>query len=300
MTNIDDQLDYIDQVFDRAKNLVQTGVWGDIKEQRLEAWLGCLRNYDAALLGAYLLDNLCYRSKDQFNSLLDALFLDLSDQSADPATDKLLVERLQKKPDSPSEPCVCLAPVIGFLSPPTKSGPYILRLAQRRYDIHSDWLVWPHKIQSLGSLTDLFFVDDFCGSGKQFTDFCESIKLSALHDAFPDLRVTYLVAAAHKNGIQKIQQELPFVHIKCAERLGDINSVLSNTCFSRYQIDGFQQLVMQQYQRVVKEAGLPMQGKLANGFGDLGLAYAFAHATPNNTLPIFWYDTEHWTPLLDR
>jgi hypothetical protein len=288
MTNIDDRLDYIDQVFDRTKNLVRTGIWGDIKEQRLEAWLGCLRNFNAELLGAYLLDNLCFRSKDQFNSLLDALFLDLPDQSSDPATDKHLMEQLRQKPCSPDKLCVCLAPVIGSLSPPTKSGPYILRLAQRRYGIHPDWLVWAHKIQPSGSLTDVIFVDDFCGSGKQFTDFCEDIKLSTLHDTHPNLRVTYLVAAAHKNGIKKIQEELPFVQIKCAERLGESNAVLSDACFSRYQIDGFQQLVMQQYQRVIHEAGLPKRGKLANGFGDLGLAYGFAHSTPNNTLPIFW------------
>lgn len=295
----DDQLDYIDQVFDRAKKLVRAGIWGDIKEQRLEAWRGCLGNYDAELLGAYLLDNLCFRSKEQVNALLDALFLDLPGQPVDSANSRL-IEQLRKNPGASTRPRICLVPVIGSSSPPTKSGPFVLRIVQRRYDIHPGWLAWPHKIPASDSLENLIFVDDFCGTGAQFTDFCCDIQLNALHDTYPALRVTYLVAAAHENGIQKVQEEFPFVNLVCAERLGKCNSVLSHECFSRYQITGFQQLVMAQYNNVVRDAGLLSSGKLVNGFGDLGLAFAFAHATPNNTLPIFWYDTDRWTPLLDR
>ena len=55
-----------------------------------------------------------------------------------------------------------------------------------------------------------------------------------------------------------------------------------------------------QYDSAVKILGLPQSIKLAGGYGGLALAYAFAHATPNNTLPIFWMGTENLTPLLDR
>lgn len=80
---------------------------------------------------------------------------------------------------------------------------------------------------------------------------------------------------------------------------GSINSVLHDKCFERYQINGFQELVLKQYADVTKQAGLP-KGRFEEGFGQLGLAYGFAHATPNNTLPIFWYETDNWAPLLDR
>lgn len=300
MVNNEDQLDYIDQVHDRARKLVQTQVWNGIKEQRLDNWLGCLKNHDAELLSAYLLDNLCFRSHEQFNSMLDTLFLNIYCTLTDTTHDECLVERLRKKPKTLSDNGIRLTPVMSHSSPPTKSGPYILRLAQRRFGIHNDWLIWPDQIDTVDSLTELIFVDDFCGSGKQFTDFCDGINLRKLVSLNPKLHVTYLVATAHINGIKKIKDDLPFVNVKFAERLGEATSVLSGACFARYQIEGFEQQVIEQYQQVIQKSGLPTSGKLANGYGDLGLAYAFSHATPNNTLPIFWFDTDHFTPLLDR
>lgn len=300
MTSTDDQLDYIDQVFDRARKLVQTRVWDEIKEYRLEGWIGCLQNHGAELLGAYLLDNLCFRSRDQFFSMLDALFLDLPAYPSIPDDGGRLIDRLRGYPQQGGPSSIRLAPVIGLASPPTKSGPYILRLTQRRYMIRSDWLIWPHLLEKEEGLTDIIFVDDFCGTGKQFVDFANSIRLGELHSQRQNMCITYLVAAAHEIGIKKIQNELPFVKIKCAERLSAITSVLEDECFERYQVDDFRNIVLEQYAHVTKQCGLPTSGKFAKGFGELGLAYAFAHATPNNTLPIFWRETNQWTPLLER
>jgi len=213
---------------------------------------------------------------------------------------KDVIKLVQSRPNSTTEALVRIAPVIGLHAPPTKSGPYILRLAQRRYGINSHWLSWPHHIESVKGLSQLIFVDDFCGTGQQFIEFAQSIRLSEMHSANNAMKISYFVAAAHEDGMNSIKQNLPFIQIKCAERLGPTNSVLQDKCFGRYQIKGFQDLVLQQYTDVLEGAGLPRVGKLAQGFGSLGLAYGFAHATPNNTLPIFWYETESWTPLLDR
>ncbi|PIY32652.1 MAG: hypothetical protein COZ08_06660, partial [Bacteroidetes bacterium CG_4_10_14_3_um_filter_42_6] len=77
MSYTEDQLDYIDQVFDRANKLINARVWGEIKVHRLDTWRGCFKNFGAELVGAYLLDNLCFRSREQFFSLLDNLFLEV-------------------------------------------------------------------------------------------------------------------------------------------------------------------------------------------------------------------------------
>lgn len=294
----DDEQEYVDQVVDRARKLVQSGIWDAIGAQRLEAWLGCLDNFGAKLLGAYLLDNLCCRSQHQFLAMLDTLFCDLRQENLGLGTEGRLTTLLRSKP--PKTPPLLLAPVLGLAAPPTKSGPYILRLSQRRYRIHADWLAWPARIADHANLKCVFFVDDFCGTGEQFDKFARAISLDVMHKRNPDMRVIYLVATIHPTGVKTLGDKWPFVEIRCGDRLVERNSVLSDACFSRYQIPGFKDVVMEQYERVVKGSGLPTTGKLAEGFGDLGLAYAFAHATPNNTLPIFWYDTENWTPLLDR
>jgi hypothetical protein len=294
----EDQLDYIDQVFDRARKLIQARIWDEIKMHRLESWRGCFENFGAEIVGAYLLDNLCFRSRDQFFALLDTLFLEHLNSEHQKYGN--ILDLVQSRPTSATESLVRIVPVIGLQAPPTKSGPYILRLAQRRYGFRSQWLSWPQHVGGIQGLSELIFVDDFCGTGQQFIEFAQSVELAQLHEANSAINISYFVAAAHEDGIDKIRKELPFVHIRYAERLGPANSVLHDKCFQRYQIEGFQSLVLEQYADITKRAGLPQEGKLAEGFGGLGLAYGFAHATPNNTLPIFWYETDNWTPLLDR
>lgn len=138
-TNSDDAKDYIDQIFDRAEKAIDIGIWDSINKHRLRAWSDCLDKYNAKLLGAYLLDNLCCRSRKQFKAMLDVLFRPLLSEICFPDQQGRLINTLAKKPSSQA-PRVLFAPVIGLESPPTKSGPYILRLAQRQYNIHSDWL----------------------------------------------------------------------------------------------------------------------------------------------------------------
>jgi hypothetical protein len=51
----DDETDYIDQVVDRSRQLIRSGIWDVVRESRLDHWLGSLRNFGADLLAAYLI-----------------------------------------------------------------------------------------------------------------------------------------------------------------------------------------------------------------------------------------------------
>lgn len=294
----EDESEYIDLVRDRAIRQIESGVWEGIARDRLDGWLASLKNFDAELLGAYLLDNLCYRSRAQYTAMLDAMFLDLPMPGG--ASQPLLVDALRIEKAANPKCGVRLAPVIGHQAPPTKSGPYILRLAQRRFRLHNDWLVWPHLLAQSGMVTDLYFVDDFCGTGDQFAKFLKGIGFDQFRKTNPQLNVTYLVTTIHTTGLNRIRKDHPYVQIKWSELLEDTHAVLDASCLARYEVDGFAKKIGEQYIHVVQSVGLPQRGKMADGFGELALAYAFAHATPNNTLPIFWMGTQHLTPLLDR
>lgn len=63
MSLSEDESEYIDLVRERAPCQIDSNVWEGIQRDRLTHWLGSLKNIDAELLGAYLLDNLCYRSR---------------------------------------------------------------------------------------------------------------------------------------------------------------------------------------------------------------------------------------------
>lgn len=294
----DDQQEYIEQVFERVRNLVQSGIWGEIKPQRLNDWIGCFENHNATLLAAYLLDNLCFRSKDQFTSMLDVLFADVH-VSLGTSGSTSLIDTLKTVPSIKMLP-ICVAPVLGPSSPPTKSGPYILRLAQRRFRMKLNWMSWPAHIHYWNGLSNVIFVDDFCGTGEQFCEFAAEIELQKRHEEFPDVKFWYFVATIHDKGLETLKTKLPFVSIRYAERLTSLSAVFGDESFNRYQIPGFQEFVCSEYDRMLAAAKLPTKGNFVDGFGKLSLAYAYAHATPNNTLPIFWMDTANWTSLLER
>lgn len=291
----DDEQDYIDQVFDRATKSIQQGIWDVVTLDRLKAWWDCLDLHQAQLLGAYLLDNLCFRSRAQFHAMLDSLFCGLRSNECGLESSGKLINFLQAPPVNSATREIALAPVIARSEPPTKSGPYILRLAQRRYVINHKWLIWPQYIHENNYLKAVIFVDDFCGSGDQFILFANDIELQRFHTEFPDVKIFYFVTTLHETGHKAILEEFEFIHIRYAERLHKMHSVFSPECFARYDILGFQEKIFAQYDRVIKSAGLS-----PNGYGQLNLAYTFSHATPDNTLPIFWKATSGWTPLVDR
>jgi hypothetical protein len=283
----EDSQEYIQLITGRSKKLIKAKVWNEISLERLNNWMGALRNLECELAGAFLLDNLSYRSRAQYESLLDTIFYDLKDEN-----NNLLLDTLVFNEHSVD---TVFVPVIGLESPPTKSGPYILRLIQKRYRIKNCWLEWPNSLKGRGSLKQLYFVDDFCGTGDQFRKFVKSIDIENLKKIFPDLEIYYLVTTAHEKGIKKITELFPYINIKYSELLTKEHSIFSEPNLKKYNNKIFTDTVKDTYDRLITETGIK-----ARSYGKLDLAYAFHHATPNNSLPLLWNETDKLPSLLDR
>ncbi|MYN28926.1 phosphoribosyltransferase-like protein [Duganella levis] len=297
MSVLQDSSLFISQVHNRAHHFIQSGIWQSVEEARLTNWIRQFEQYDAELLGAVLLDNLILKSKPQFKAMLSTL-MTCAELCVDMQHDRELVGILSRSKD----PGVRLAPAISLEQPPTKSGFYVLRLLQRMYRIKDDWLAWPQRFAEIPkSVKTLIVVDDFLGSGDQFSDFVSLSNLSQLHKDRPELRIVYLVAAAHQSGIDILRRDFSFVEIICGDVLTDDFHLFDGTRLnSRYRTNVAAQL-KEQYLELLKKAGMPPNGKVHPfGYKQQGVCYAFEHSTPNNTLPIYWYETEYWTTLLDR
>lgn len=294
MYTTDDQ-EYINRITLRAKHLIQSRIWDSISEQSLDHWLSGLSLLKAELLGAYILDNLTYRTKDQYlsllSSLVDQIFITLPQDTEPLSFINAFTSRLQHP--------IALSPVIGLNEPPTKSGPYILRLAQRKFRLKSTCMYWPNHLIQLEKLKYVIFIDDFCGSGKQFLDFLNSINFKELLLKFPDLEVVYAVTTIHEHGYETIKKNYSQIKIFYAEYLTHSNSNLLNDEFlDRYSINGFREKIREQYENVCLH--VKPSSKFKYGYGSLGLSYSFAHSTPNNSLPILWMDSDALPPLVER
>jgi len=288
--------DYIDAVRDRVEALCTSGVWSPLQSGRCAQWLDQFAAAGHSLLGACLLDNLIYRSEDQTVALFrcalsDGRLLRDSDES-----DLALIERLA----SNTEPGVRLVPVV---SPerPTKSGALMLRWLEHKLGLRRWHTVLGQLSELSEDVKELIAIDDFCGSGKQFSEkFLRSPEVQALRTRRPDLKIRYVVAAAHRGGITRIQREGMDVEIVAGEVLGDEHHFFDGPVLGRHNIPELAERLRREYDDLAARHQLGGRTVGTTGFADQALTYAFSHGTPNNTLPIYWYQADQWQPLLTR
>jgi hypothetical protein len=141
-------------------------------------------------------------------------------------------------------------------------------------------------------------VDDFLGSGAQFERF---FKQWHFYSYMGSVKYFYAPVVAHEQGLQFLGSALPDVCVIPAERLGQ-----SHAFFSKEVWDRLGQGVITEadakawYIEFAKQKNLEPDNVWTLGYGDLALTFGFGHSTPNNSLPILWYETADWKPLLER
>lgn len=291
-------LEYIERISARCEHLIQYHIWEDFDLIRLRQWLNNFATDEARYFSACLLDSLIYRSERQTCALSRQLL-----QRSLP--DLARSYRLPISPHSDwisllgsnEDPLIRVVPVVKANDPPTKSGYQIVRLFKRVLRVKEKWIIKPETIPKLeNSSTIILFVDDFLGTGQQFSRF-----LASLDDYSKTHYVIYAPLTALDDGINTIQSRFPYLKIACAEHLRPTHNVFhpDSSCFD----DGtntpagakeFQASLFQQF-------GIPLRRKQQLGYGGAGLAYAFHHACPNNCLPLFWWPgTPSFIPLFDR
>lgn len=287
---------FYERVMLYAKGMVERKVWSGIDHATLESWALRFDQYDARALAAALLDNLIYRSKPQFLALLEYLMLTIRIPPYGDQHDRALIDALARR----SDPKVRLVPVIRMDQPPTKSATYVLRLMQRKFRIRDQWLIWPQEISNVPEGTAIILVDDLSGSGDQFDEFWKAQALSELAKTRADLKFHLATAAIHQCALERIRKDYP-ITVNYAELLGPQHHFLNGEVLNQYKRAAFRELVVAKHAEVVAAVGLNRSPTIpATGYDDLGLCYAFEHATPNNSLPILWMETETWHPLLNR
>lgn len=163
------------------------------------------------------------------------------------------------------------------------------------------------------------FIDDFCGSGQQAVDYSIDI-LPEIKNDFPNAKISYFMMVSTKEGKQNIIENSSFDIVDCVLELDN-----SYKCFSKdsrifknkddiINIEDIKQFSGKYGKELIEsillreEPEIPIEEKEElmeinkHGFNDGQLLIGFEHNTPDNTMPIFWYDEEMiaWTPIFKR
>ena len=290
--------DYTERVSARCEGLIQYRIWEGFDLTRLRQWRRNFTTDEAQYFSACLLDSLIYRSEPQTCALSRQLFQrSLPDViRSDPPPISSVSDWLNLLGGN-TDPKIRVVPVIKEGDPPTKSGFLIARLLKRALRVNEAWIIKPEDIPTHANSTMvLLFVDDFLGTGNQFTQF-----LSGFTDYFATHYVIYAPLTAIDDGISAVRSSFPYLRVACAEQLRGSHNVFhpDSSCFD----DGINTpAVAKEFQaNLYEQFGIPLGREHQLGYGSAGLAYSFQHACPDNCLPLFWWSkTSSFTPLFDR
>lgn len=289
----------VETACENAIQLIERGFW-EIPKPRFTSWYNQFCGLEEQFFAACILNQVLFRNHHQFEAALRSLFRsNLYGHLYDGFDDLNLVNVLKNRRKDPN---VRLVPVICESDPPTKSGPLVLRRLQRVLELHPGWMCWPWQARKAideSGVKAIVFVDDFLGSGRQFREFFEQWGFS--DEPAADVQHFYAPVVAHVEGIKHLSTNLPNLRVVAAERLGAAHDFFSESVWER---NGLGCVTADEAKSWYSDFGQKRRCKPKTisdrGCGEFGLTFGFSHATPNNSLPILWYGSADWQPLLER
>jgi len=286
---------YTEYIVARSKDLIAYNIWEGLQEIRLSKWLNNFRTDERRYFAARVLDTLIYRSDAQTKAMLTHLFQrtipDIARHYSLPSELYSAVDRLQ----AASDPNIRLVPVVPATRPPNPSGPLITRRISQHLHFRRKWTIRADQIRATTPF--VVFIDDFIGTGMQFSTFLDKQKLGHLVEK---RRCCYVAVAGHSRGIGHLREKFPELPVSAVDLLEPSNSLFHEQSLAfpdgTNSIDDAKAF----YYEMLKEFRIH-PSRFREGYGDLALAYAFSHAVPNNCTPLLWWPhNANWTPLFDR
>ena len=191
------------------------------------------------------------------------------------------------------------------------SGHLFVRRARDLVGIEEERILPPEKALSLartGQCSAVVFVDDFVGTGLQFSktwnreyrDASESFNSLMQSQSFRAFYCpVFCTRYAIENALLSVRNN---VHICPAHWLTDRHSVFSDD--SVWWPEALKPHVHEFISKYSSQIGLPDTGGYDTrdwqGFHQLGLSIAFRHCCPDATIPLFDTTEGGWTPLWRR
>ncbi len=303
--------DLQDRLISKIKVLNET-IWEQrAGRQQVEEWLSNFGPGEERLHALWLLSQFMYFGSREMRELLRALFRDLV---------KYPIVASIRQARSNTRDHVALGEAFSeelqhtrFLGMgnPSESGCHLLYYFRQENKLPKALFIHTHeifhRIGATGAVTLRFpdatryvYLDDFCGSGDQASQYSSTV-LEDVKRLKPDTELAYYVLFATESGLQQVR------HATCFDRV-DAVFVLDDTykCFgaaSRCFVAVEPGITKECAERISRSYGQTLWARHPLGYKDGQLLLGFHHNTPDNTLPIIWYDEETgpaWTPIFRR
>lgn len=262
----------------------------------------------------FLLSNFMYFGDREIRGLLKALYRDLYRYPIIQAIRRANTDTLDSRVIDSLFGAQLEATRFLGVGNPSESGCHLLYYFRQENNLPKDLFIHTHQIftrrgaAGTAQLRDTtisryIFIDDFCGSGKQGKEYSQDL-VEDIKRLKSDAFVAYYVLFATTQGIDRVRMETKF---DAAKAIYELDS--SFKCFSTNsrifakaarpaEIDP---TFCERMCKIYGDKMVPAQHSL--GFEDSQLLIGFHHNTPDNTLPIIWFDESGaipWRPIFRR
>jgi len=291
-------------------------VWeGRVNRLNIQMWLdnfdGTVKPIDAERKHMlFLLSNFMYFGSLQIRELLKAVFRDLYKYP--------IVHAIRKDNRDTRNLALIDGLFSGELSKsrflgvgnPSESGCHLLYHFRQMNALPKEIFIHAHEIFRPKRFTGRWvlankairryvFIDDFCGSGDQVVGYCKQIIQQAKKQD-PRVKFFYYSLFGCKKGVENVARRKLFDDVQCLVELDETFG-----CFhgmSRYFHAAPTEIDKGIAERICRKYGSRMMPGNPLGYGDCQLLLSFHHNTPDNTLPVFWWDevSPDWTPIFKR
>ncbi|VUD62318.1 hypothetical protein TDB9533_03016 [Thalassocella blandensis] len=260
-------------------------------------WFHSFSSLEERYLAAIVLDSLAFRSADQTKALMIQGLqrcipqLLMNNDYFDKYRGRWL-ETLSK-----SSVPIRLVPVLRNGDGPGKSGHVVCREYSRLVGVNNKLIINPQDISAAKAdgVKLIVFVDDFLGTGQQFSKFYAQVR----GEFDESLTPVYIPLCAHETGMYKVRGDFPELYLSAPESL----SVCDGLFGEDHEVcpDGvntYSSLKDLYIELMRTRLGMDIDEPF--GYGGLGMVYGFSHATPNATLPLLWSKKNGNICLLNR
>lgn len=141
------------------------------------------------------------------------------------------------------------------------------------------------------------FIDDFCGSGSQATDYLKEI-VENIKFENPEIEVNYLMLFSTEKGVENVQKLKVFNHVESVFTIDETFKSFSKD--SRYYNIECSPDISKDFSEETANKYGKMLFNPALGYGNCQLLLGLFHNTPDNSLPIFWSERNDWKPIFKR
>jgi len=300
--------------FNKIKSYNKT-IWDNkASKQKVDKWLG---NFDQSerIEALHLLTEFIYFNKKLVDTLLISIYRDLFKYK--------VIEKIRKDNNNTLDS--------SFIESEYKKIKKCTRFLSLGEDSESgSHLLYPfrqlNKLKTSNGLNtkdenieNIIFIDDFCGSGHQAIKYSQE-NIKSLRAKCPKANIFYFMMVGTKQGRANIKEKTQFDDVDFVLELDEtykcfgINSRIFKNIPETIKKGKIEKISRKYGKPLVKSILiretpdiLPWDLKVyaenrMHGYNNGQLLIGFFHNTPDNTLPIFWYNEEMivWQPIFKR